>query len=159
MANFQNLKNHIMPKSVNRYDFNEAKKEWELDYIIFTEEFGNCPCGRAIKEHCYIKNMDNGETTHVGNVCVKRFMEIDASKLFRGLKRIQRNNKAKPNPALIEYAQEQGYLYGDNEYEFLQNIKRRRELSERQENWLTKINRRIVEKIVVQRLPDEDDED
>jgi len=120
-------------------------------------EFGECPCGHVIKEHCYLKNKENGETTHVGNVCVKRFMEIDATNLFAGLKRIEKKDTAKPNAALIEYAEERGYLYGNNEYEFLQNIKRKRDLSEKQEHWLTKINRRIVNEIVVQRLPDQYD--
>lgn len=100
-------------------------------------------------EHCHLKNKLNDSTTFVGNVCVYKFIEIDARTIFTGLARVQKNNKAKPNEALIEYAWKQGFLYGENEYDFLQNIKRKRNLSEKQVNWLIFINRRIVESIVV----------
>lgn len=151
--NFENLKRHILPLSVNKTDFNEAKKEWKLDYIVVTENFGSCPCSQAIKEHCHLKNKLNKKTTFVGNVCVYRFIEIDARPIFRGLAKVQKSNTAKPNAALIEYAWEQGFLYGRNEYDFLQSIKGKRNLSEKQVNWLSFINRRIVESIVVNTLP------
>lgn len=155
--NFEKLKEHILPLSVNQTDFYAAKKEWLLDYIMVTQEFGSCPCGKAIKEHCHLKNELNGKTTFVGNVCVYRFIEIDARSIFTGLGRVKKNNAAKPNEALIEYANEKGYLYGQNEYDFLQQIKRKRNLSDKQKHWLTKINRRIVEQIVVNALPQQND--
>lgn len=37
----------------------------------------------------------------------------------------------------------------------MNSIKSKRNLSEKQENWLVFINRRIINKIVVQHLPDE----
>lgn len=91
--NFQNLKNHIIPLSV-ALNFDEAKIEWTLDHIVITNNFGKCPCTKDIKEHCYIRNMKNGKKTHVGNVCVRRFMDINANKLFAGMKRIQKNGDA-----------------------------------------------------------------
>lgn len=156
--NFEYLKAHILPLSVSP-DFNIAKAEWTLDYIYMTEDFGRCPCTQQIKEHCVILNKKNGNQTHVGNVCVNRFMDIDARSLFRGMKKIRKNQEAKPNRDLIEYALRRGFLYGDNEYEFLRNIEERRNLSERQKHWLSKINRRIIEKIVVRQLPNQDDLD
>lgn len=69
-----------------------------------------------------IKNKFNGNTTYVGNICVKRFMEIDARKLFAGLKKLQKNAQAKPNLDLIEYAMQQGYLYDEGEYAFIRKI-------------------------------------
>lgn len=151
-VNFLKLKAHIL-KSENKSDFNEARKEWMLDYIVVTEVSGSCPCGQKIKEHCHLKNKLNQKTTFVGNVCVHRFIEIDARPIFRGLKAVQKSNIAKPNVALIEYANGRGFLYGENEFDFLQNIKRKRSLSEAQESWLTKINRRIVGEIVVKLYP------
>lgn len=152
-VNFQKLKEHILSISTNKVDFNEAKKEWILDYIVVTKEFGKCPCGQSIKEHCHLKNKHNEKTTFVGNVCVYRFIELKTRPIFDGLRRVRNKITAKPNPALIEYAQQRGFLYGDHEYDFLQNIKRKRSLSDKQEHWLTKINRRIVEEIVVNALP------
>lgn len=153
--NFENLKNHILPLSENKIDFQEAKKEWKLHRIVKTEKFGKCPCSKEIKEHCYIKNKHNGNITHVGNVCLRQFMDINTNILFSGLKRIQTNNKAKPNVSLIEYAKNMGYLYGDNEYKFLYSIKGKRELSEKQVQWLLFINRRILKAIVVNSLPED----
>lgn len=150
----ERLRAHIL--SLSEADsFNEAKLEWVLDGVCVTQEFGQCPCGVRIKEHCCLLNGRNGNTTWVGNVCVRKFMDINADMLFRALNRVRNNNSAKPNIALIEYAWRRGYLYGPHEYEFLTNICRRHIPSERQMHWLQKINRRIVESIVVRRIPDQ----
>lgn len=151
--NFENLKNHILPLSEEKSSFEAAKKEWELDHVMITEEFGKCPCSHPIKEHCYMKNKINGNCTYVGNVCVRRFMDIDTGNLFSGLARIKKNGpKTKPNFAVIEYAHQKGYLHGHNEYEFLKGISKKRKLTTKQENWLQFINRRIIVAIVVRRL-------
>lgn len=149
--NFEYLKKHILPLSDEKSDFDIAKTEWILDHIYKT--VGKCPCSQRIIEHCYIKNFKNGNMTFVGNICVQRFMAIDARKLFAGLRKIENNPKVKPNRDLIEYANQKGYLYGDHEYRFLKNIQNWKILSERQEGWLWKINRRIINKIVVKNLP------
>lgn len=153
--NLRQLKAHILDLS-EADNFNDAKLEWELDGVLVTLNFGQCPCGVRIKEHCYLKNRRNENTTWVGNVCVRRFMDIDAGSLFRGLRRVRNNNSAKPNDALIEYAWRRGHLYGENEFDFLTSIRRQhRRLSEKQKNWLQKINRRIIESIVVRQIPDQ----
>lgn len=156
---FEHLMEHILKWSVAS-DFDTAKSEWELYRIKFVQDYGKCPCTKEIKEHCYIVNKLNGNKTHVGNVCIKQFMKIEvANRLFAGLKRIQSNPSAKPNMDLIEYAMKNGFLYGDNEYEFLQSIKKGRKLSDEQAAWIRKINRRIVLEIEVQRLPDNNGQD
>lgn len=153
--NFRKLKAHILSLSAAD-NFDDAKAEWLLDRVCVTDEFGRCPCGKKIKEHCYLKNDRNGNTTWVGNVCVHQFMDIDAGTLFDGLRRVRANNSARPNIMLIEYASVRGYLFGQNEYKFLTDISgKRRKLSERQLHWLQKINRRIVQSIVVLRVPDQ----
>lgn len=152
--NFEKLKRHILPLSVNNTDFDAAKKEWALAHVMFTNNPGTCPCSKyPIHEFCYLKNNENGNETYVGNVCVYRFIEIDTRSIFTGLKRIKESALTHPNSAVIEYANDKGYLYGDNEVEFLEQIKGKRKLSEAQEHWLSKINRRIVEAIVVNDLP------
>lgn len=155
---FENLKNHILPLSVEKTNFEAAKTEWELDHVKITEEFGKCPCSHPIKEHCYMINKKNGNSTYVGNVCVRRFMDIDTGNLFSGLAQIKKKNTTKPNIAVIEYARKKGYLYdaddGDDnrEYNFLKGIRQKRKLTPKQEHWLQKINRRIIEAIVVRRI-------
>lgn len=148
----ERLKAHFLPLSLAD-NFEAAKLEWKLDHVVVTEEYGSCPCGKEIKEHCYLKNEKNGKETHVGNECVKKFMNINTGTLFSGFKKIQANQTAKPNAALIEYAYERGYLY-DNQYEFLLDIKnQRRALTENQANFLRKINWKIINGFVVRRLP------
>lgn len=147
--NLENLKAHILPLSVARH-FDKARREWDLIGIEVSEEFDHCPCGQEIKEHCFIRNRLNGNTTYVGNVCINRFIGIDTGNLFEGLKRIAQDKGANANADLIEHARRFGYLY-DGEYEFLMQTRLKRKLSPRQLAWKEKINRRIVNKIVVQR--------
>ncbi|HFD3751002.1 TPA: hypothetical protein ACF3RZ_002194 [Enterobacter hormaechei] len=145
--NFERLKEHILSLSVSK-NFEVAKTEWSLHSIEVSEEMDFCPCGQDIKENCYIENKKNGNTTYVGNVCINRFLNISTGTLFEGLKRIKKNIHANPNLALIEYANDKGYLY-DKEYDFLVDTMKKRNLSEKQRLWKEKINNRILKEVVV----------
>ena len=147
--NFERLKAHILPLS-NAKDFNAARKEWTLIGVEVSEEFDNCPCGQEIKEHCYIRNQLNGNTTYVGNVCINRFIGIDTGNLFSGLKKIAADDTANANEDLIIHAYRFGYIY-ESEYKFLMETRRKRKLSDKQLAWKKKINRRITNRTVVQR--------
>lgn len=148
--NFENLKAHILPLSISQ-DFNIARSEWDLVGVEVSEEFDNCPCGKEIKEHCYIRNRLTRHTTYVGNVCINRFMQIETGNLFEGLKRIAKDDTANANHDLIEHAFRMGYLFSEKEYTFLKRTARKRKLSPAQLSWKQKINRRIVGKTVVRR--------
>lgn len=143
--NFMKLKEHILPLSECNNDFIVAKFEWKLYHIEIREEFDNCPCGHDIKELCFIRNRLNGNETYVGNVCVKKFMEIDTGNLFDGLKRIIKNPKANPNEDLINYAKKFGYIF-DNEYKFLMDTRHKKKPSLKVIAWKEKINKRIINK-------------
>ncbi|MBZ7458998.1 hypothetical protein FMJ29_08455 [Klebsiella michiganensis] len=145
--NFERLQAHILSLSVSD-NFEVARKEWNLHSIEISEEMDNCPCGQEIKEHCYIENKRNGNTTYVGNVCINRFMEISTGTLFDGLKRIKKNIFANANKALIEYADQKGYLY-DRDYGFLIDTMNQRKLSDKQKAWKERINTRILKEVVV----------
>ncbi|MBS0179163.1 MAG: hypothetical protein JSR20_10430 [Nitrospira sp.] len=147
--NFERLKAHILPLSRAKV-FDVARTEWRLVAVEISEEFDNCPCGQEIKEHCYIKNSVTEHETYVGNVCINRFIGIDTGNLFGGLRRIAENDTTNANADVIEYANERGFLY-DKEYEFLMSTRLKRTLSDKQKAWKRKINRRILNKIVVQR--------
>ena len=148
--NFEALRTHIVPMSVSQ-DFNVARTEWDLILVEVSREWDNCPFGQKIKEHCYIKNRLTGATTYVGNVCINRFMEISTGNLFQGLKRIAKDEEANANDDVIEYALENGYLFGENEYTFLKQTKNKRNLSARQLEWKKKTNRRILNQTLVGR--------
>lgn len=147
--NFENLKEHILPLS-NSQDFHAAKNEWKLVDIEIKEDWDNCPCGKDIKELCYITNQLNGNKTYVGNVCVNQFIGIQTGNLFAGLKRIAKDIAANANEDLIIHSYKLGYIY-ENEYEFLMDTRRTRKLSAKQQAWKEKINRRIVNKTVVRK--------
>jgi hypothetical protein len=148
--NLARLKAHILPLS-RAQSFETARREWDLVGVELSAELDNCPCGQEIREHCYIRNRVTGHTTHVGNVCINRFIGIDTGNLFPGLKRIAQDPSANANQDLIEHARMLGYLYSDKEYEFLMQTRHKRKLSPKQLAWKQLINRRIVNKIVVQR--------
>jgi hypothetical protein len=147
--NFERLKAHILPLSVSQ-DFNTARSEWKLIGVEVSDEFDYCPCGQEIKEHCYIQNQRNGNTTYVGNVCINRFIGIETGNLFAGLKRLAQDDVANANEDLIIHAYNFGYIF-DSEYKFLMETRHKRKLSAKQIAWKKKINRRIINKTVVQR--------
>ncbi len=147
------LREHICSVSVAPF-WEAAVREWELFGIEKSEEWGQCPCGQKIKEHCFLRNRINDAVTHVGNVCVNRFMSIETDSLFQGLRKIAADSKAKPNAALIDYAFRTGFLFGQNEYEFLTDVARKRILTPKQASWIEKINRRILSKTIVRRSTD-----
>lgn len=146
--NFERLKAHILPLSRSKV-FDVARTEWRLVDVEISEEFDNCPCGKEIKEHCYIQNRVTEHETYVGNVCINR-IGIDTGNLFDGLRRIAEDDTANANADVIEYANERGFLY-DKEYDFLISTRLKRTLSDKQRAWKQKINRRILNKIVVER--------
>eukprot|EP00961_Rhodomonas_salina_P212464 2869254-Rhodomonas_salina.1 len=84
-----------------------------------------CPCTTPIREVCYIQNTETGASTHVGNVCVNRFLGMDTKSLTSGLKRIIKDKTANASPAVIEYAWKRGYLYGAKERTFLERTCRK----------------------------------
>jgi hypothetical protein len=147
--NFEQLKAHILPLSVSK-SFDLARGEWFLVGVQISEEFDHCPCGKEIKEHCYIQNRLNGNATYVGNICINRFLGIETGNLFDGLKRIAQDDKANANEDLIEHAYKLGYIF-EAEYKFLMQTRLKRKFSEKQVAWKQKINRRIINQTVVQR--------
>jgi hypothetical protein len=146
--NFERLKEHILSLS-RAEDFEAAKKEWNLIGFEVQEDFGACPCGQSIKEFCFLENEVTRRKTHVGNVCVKRFIGIDTGNLFSGLRRIMDDVSANANEDLILHAYKYGYIY-EREYDFLMSTRMQRILSPKQMDWKMKINRRILRSVVVQ---------
>lgn len=82
-------------------------------------------------------------------------MDIDVTRLFIGLIAIRNNREAIPNRDLSEYAFQRGNLYDEREYGFLKDIENAQNLSESQRHWLRLINRRIIERIVVREMPNQ----
>lgn len=142
MDNDTLLKNHIISLSKAKV-FSEAKKEWSLIDVEYSYVLESCPCGQKIKEKCYIQNKFTNEITFVGNVCIKKFLGVDTGKTFYGLKQILNDIYKHPNGDLIQWAYKLGYI-DEREKVFLQSIKNKKGLSDRQLKWLKDINERII---------------
>ncbi len=142
--NFAALRAHILDLSVSK-DWAVACLEWT--YLrSHHEEGGVCPCGYwPITEHCWIRNRLNGNETHVGNVCIRRFRP-ELGTLMDGIERIRHNPGSAPNPALIEYASKRGWL-SEWQQEFLGDTKRKRKLTEKQLAKRIEANRRILARL------------
>jgi hypothetical protein len=63
---------------------------------------------------------------------------------------LKANGRANANRAVIDYAEARGYLF-DKEPDFLRSTAMKRKLTPAQAAWKEKINRRILDKTVVQR--------
>lgn len=142
MAEYQ-LKEEILKLSQSKA-WTVAKLEWTLIAIYLSEEADTCPCGHyPIKEICRIKNNLNSNETDVGNCCVKKFLGLNAQKLFAPLKRLHGNSCASVNVELIEDAY-QKRIIRENEYSFYIDILRKRNLSEKQASWKESINKKLL---------------
>ena len=72
-------------------------------------------------------------------------MGIKTGNLFDGLRKLMENINANPNKDVICYADDNGFLYG-NEIKFLVEMVGKRKLTEKQQAWKRKINWRILNK-------------
>jgi hypothetical protein len=90
--NFKILREEILVRSVSKV-WELAVGEWELIEITQRSP-GICLCThQPIVNHCILRNNLNERIAVVGNVCVKRFMGINADKLFRSLRRTAANTR------------------------------------------------------------------
>jgi hypothetical protein len=124
----------------------EAKQEWELVSVYFADADrpGTCLCGHSpIIEHCVLVNRCNGNTAVVGNVCVTRFLGLDADAIFRSLRRLQANPAGAMSPAAVEHAHGRGWL-NDWERGFYLKTLRWRRLTPKQLAKRAEINRAVL---------------
>jgi hypothetical protein len=125
-------------------NWEDAKTEWVLSEVYEEEEPTTCLCGHhPIIEICVIGNKFNGRTATVGNVCVKKFLGLPSDKIFKSIKKISEDISRALNKEALDYANEKGWLRGDD-YDFYNNTRRKRNLSEPRMNWRMDVNRRVL---------------
>ena len=122
--------------------WDEAVNEWHFESISI-EPKSTCLCSHyPIKELCHIKNDKNGNTTIVGNCCIKKFKgDTTKTKMFNALKRNQLNK------ALIEYAFEKKII-NQWEKDFCIKLWRKRYLSQKQGMIFSKIKEKILNEVL-----------
>lgn len=71
----EELRKHILKRSVEKEDFTVAASEWELHRMEDTLECQSvCPCTKTgLRYRCHIRNRENGRETWVGTECIKLF--------------------------------------------------------------------------------------
>jgi hypothetical protein len=125
----------------------QAKKEWSLELVYFSSGEQHCLCGQLIKECCVLTNIKNSSSAIVGNVCVNKFMEIESDKIFKSVKKIQKDLSKSLNKETINYAHQKNWI-NTWERDFYLNISHRRKLSEKQNSKLNQVNKKIINNII-----------
>ena len=128
-------------------DWRDAKHEWTLVGIYFADSPGTCLCGHSpINECCVLENRFNGLEVVVGNSCVNKFLNLPSSKLFAAVKRIGEGIECSPNEALIDFAFEKRWI-NDYERSFLNDTKRKRQMTTKQMAWRVRLNRALLYRV------------
>ena len=113
----------IVDNSISE-DWSNAKLEW--DHIgSYDQPESNCICGQCITEVCTIQNLQNGVELEVGNVCVKKFLDIDRKSDFKLIKKNTIDWKL-----LLELKREG--VISEWEMYFYEDTRRKRTLSDKQ---------------------------
>lgn len=143
---FERLKEKILSLSLAT-DWEVARKEWHLVGVYEAEEPSTCLCGhQPILEICCIHNRTTGNSTEVGNRCVRRFLGLRSDLVFTAIKRVRRDRTKSLNAEAIAFFRERGLLT-DWEYRFSQDTRLRRSLTPAQAAQREKINNKILEAI------------
>jgi len=134
MPEYQLTQGIINLSSSSNWD--AAKLEWRLSEIYEADEPETCLCGHhPIIEICVISNKNNGNTTNVGNCCVKKFMGLPSDKIFQAIKRVRKDNEKSLNAEAIQYAYDRDWI-NDWEKDFYLDVMRKpkKTLSQKQLN-------------------------
>ncbi len=142
---FERLKAAILTLS-SADEWQAAKREWQLVSIVQAEpdEPETCLCGHhPILELCEIQNRTTGNGATVGNQCVRRFLGLETEALFRGIRRIRKDDAKSMGPDLAVWLFERGAL-SQWEYDFQNDTGRKRSLSQKQNAIRQSINQKAL---------------
>jgi len=142
---FDTLRAEILHNSSSK-DWVKAVLEWDVA-DIYEEQDGVCTCGYyPITQHNILQNTHTKATLVVGRVCVKRFLDKpDLEKIWRALDKLKNNPGTTVPLVLIDLAQQRAWC-NRKEADFLRDIRCKRELSHKQENWRNQLARKILYK-------------
>lgn len=146
MANKQKLEGIVTARSVAG-SFDQARTEWRLSKVEYSDKDYTCICDHPIHKLCWIENKHNKNKLLVGSTCVTKFINknLMVDKLFVGLDKL---NKAEDDgcPKIVyNYAHEQGYI-NDWELSFVESLGNRYgvNLTEKQYEHRQKIHQKIL---------------
>ena len=120
-------------------------KDWRVGNIGFNEDGQSCELCRhyPIKEICTITNQYTREEKEIGNICVKKFYDINSKILFDAIKRVKVDNYKSVNLDFIDFAFNNN-LINKWEFDFYKSIFRKRKLSPKQKEKKLFINKKLL---------------
>lgn len=131
--------------AADRWD--RARLEWQIEDIYIQPEPETCLCGHfPINELCVLRNTKNGNAAVVGNVCVKKFMELRSDKMFDAIKRVAADETRALNVEAIEHAFARSWI-NKWERDFYLDTWRLRVLSDNRETKRIQINRKVLARV------------
>ena len=124
----------------------EARVEWDLlEVYEADEEPETCLCGHfPILECCVLRNSKNGNTTTVGNVCVKKFIGLPSDRIFQAVKRVRKEGERSLNAEAITHAHSKRWI-NTWERDFYLDIMRKRKLTAKQRTKKREINEKMLQ--------------
>jgi len=139
------LTEEILKLSVSNF-WDSAKIEWTFESAYESEEQQTCLCGHfPIRNICVIRNKNNNVITEVGNCCINKFLGIDeGNKIFISIKRLKIDLTKSMSIEVVEYLKSKNIL-NDFEYNFYNDILRKRKLSDKQLEIKKKINKKLLD--------------
>lgn len=149
MSYFEIFKREIIKHSVSQ-DYYEACAEWVevgIDYAEDHEEY-ECLCTHPIKQLITIRNRENNREVIVGSDCICKIHNFPNASLYQpvitNLVELKRNfDDAKIGKKLLEYIRIRGVLE-ERHIAFLEQMRCKRNVSEKQENYYNGLKKRIL---------------
>ena len=135
--------NEILSHSTSK-TWGEAKKEWIPKDSYDAEEFQTCICGHyPIKNIHIIQNQSNGASLEIGNQCVKKFFDPEIVSMIKSLQKIKKDITKSVSVDMLYFLINKKAI-NQWEFDFYENIRRKRKLSEKQLDKKLKLNERII---------------
>jgi hypothetical protein len=149
MSYFEIFKREIIKHSVAKTYF-EACSEWEEVSIAYADddEDYECICSHPIKQLITIRNRENNNEVIVGSDCICKIQNFPHASLYQpvitNLVELKRNpDDATIGKRLIEYIRVRCVLE-ERHISFLENMRCKRNLSVKQEDYYNGLKRRIL---------------
>lgn len=142
--NFQKLCDEMITRS-KATEWQQAKIEWDLEYVYTVGEKQTCLCGHhPIFQICQLRNAVNRNLAEVGNVCVHKFLGMQSKRVFAALKRIRADINKPLNPKTLEMFVGLGTISAQDEAAYLEFWRKRKCITEEQAKLKLRVNKAIL---------------
>jgi hypothetical protein len=134
------LVNELVSRSfANNWD--TARSEWKLTNV-WQENGGVCVCGKEdIIHHSELTNIITLKTLVVGSCCVRKVLDLRPDLVSTGLQKLKEGGNM--NEEAIYFAYDNKWIT-ELERDFCLSVKSKRTFSEKQYDWIIKIEKKVL---------------